>query len=341
MNRYLLIPLLLLALSSAASFGAAELVLKNGKSLRGTDVRLEGNLYYLQMADGQIITVPARVVEAMRLTGDKAVVDVYPDGDQLAEESPPAEERQAPSEYRISDPKTVAGGPPPEGHVQSRPPTDLATPPPAAGGERPSWEWRPESDWPPPEDMDNPRRSKWIQPAVDPDWEPEPAYTEEDDVTDFNPSKWMSAPDSTWTPTNSLDSTWVPQDGFKKTNTSLKGGRVTPTVYTSGSRTSLGEGVVGIRKGVASWYGEPFHGKTTASGVPFDMNGHTAAHPSLPFGTLVLVTNLRNGRNILLEVNDRGPSVPGREINLSHASARALDMVEQGLAEVRMEILER
>jgi rare lipoprotein A len=71
------------------------------------------------------------------------------------------------------------------------------------------------------------------------------------------------------------------------------------------------------------------------------MNAHTAAHPDLPFGTLVLVTSLENGRNILLEVTDRGPSVAGREINLSYASARALDMVDQGLAPVQMEILER
>jgi rare lipoprotein A len=219
----------------------------------------------------------------------------------------------------------------PDGHVLTDPPTEMAARPPAGGGERPSWEWVPESDWTLEDDLDNPRRSKWIQPAVDPDWEPEPAYTEESDVTDFNPSKWTETPDSNWKPKNSLGSPWVPQDGFKKTNTS----------FTAGSATTLRDGVVGVRKGVASWYGEPFHGKTTASGVPFDMNAHTAAHPNLPFGTLVLVTNLKNGRNILLEVTDRGPSAAGREINLSLASARALDMVDQGLATVQMEILER
>jgi len=331
MKRFLLIPLLLLALSGAVSFGAVELMLKSGKSLKGVDVRLEGNLYYLKGTDGLIITVPARIVESMRLSSDRAEVDAYPDGEGLAEGELPEDRPRAPAEYRTVEPETVGGMERPEGYVLTDPAVDLAAPPPTAGGERPSWEWTPESDWNMEEDIDNPRRSKWIQPAFDPDWEPEPAFTEEDDVTDFNPSKWMEAPDSTWKPTNSLGSPWIPQDGFKKTNTS----------FTAGSATTLREGVVGFRKGVASWYGEPFHGKTTASGVPFDMNAHTAAHPNLPFGTLVLVTNLKNGRNILLEVTDRGPSAAGREINLSYASARALDMVDQGLASVQMEILER
>jgi hypothetical protein len=341
MKRVLLIPLLLLALSGVATFGAAELVLKNGKSLRGSDVRLEGNLYYLQMADGQIITVPARVVKAMRLTGDKAGVDDAPDGAGPAEGEVSEDRPQAPSGYRVGEPGTVAGEPLPERTVRPRSSADLSAPPPTAAGDRPSWEWRPQSNWPVEEAIDNPRRSRWIQPAVDPDWEPEPAFTEEDDVTNFNPSKWMSAPDSTWKPENSLGSPWVPQDGFKKTNTSYRGGRIVPTEFTAGSPTTLRDGVVGIRKGTASWYGAPFHGKTTASGVPYDMNAHTAAHPGLPFGTLMLVTNLRNGRNILLEVTDRGPSVPGREVNLSYAAARALDMVDEGLAPVQMEILER
>jgi hypothetical protein len=341
MKRFLLISLLLLPLSGTVSLGAVELMLKSGKSLKGSDVRLEGNLYYLKGTDGLIITVPARIVESMRLSSDSAEVEAYPDGEGLAEGELPEDRPQAPSEYRVGEPETVGGPPQPEGHILNDTSADLASPPPTPSGERPSWEWRPESDWPVEEDIDNPRRSKWIQPAFDPDWEPEPAFTEEDDVTDFNPSKWMSAPDSTWTPQNSLPDPWVPQDGFRKTNTSFTGSGVVPTEFTAGSATTLRDGVVGVRRGVASWYGEPFHGKTTASGVPFDMNAHTAAHPNLPFGTLVLVTNLNNGRNILLEVTDRGPSVPGREINLSYASARTLDMVDQGLASVQMEILER
>lgn len=95
-----------------------------------------------------------------------------------------------------------------------------------------------------------------------------------------------------------------------------------------------------VQYGWASWYGEEFHGRPTASGVVFDMYQFTAAHNTLPVGTKVLVTNLRNGRCVAVTVNDRGPFVPGRVIDLSYAAARALEMVEEGLAWVRIEVLD-
>lgn len=83
-------------------------------------------------------------------------------------------------------------------------------------------------------------------------------------------------------------------------------------------------------EGIASWYGLTFHGRRTASGERFDMNAMTAAHPSLPFGTRVLVQNPSNGRSVVVRVNDRGPYVPGRIIDLSHAAARALGLLGWG-----------
>jgi len=95
-----------------------------------------------------------------------------------------------------------------------------------------------------------------------------------------------------------------------------------------------------VQYGWASWYGEEFHGRPTASGSIFDMYQLTAAHNTLPLGTKVLVTNLQNGRCATVIVNDRGPFVPGRVIDLSYAAAKALGMVEEGLAWVRIEVLD-
>jgi len=84
----------------------------------------------------------------------------------------------------------------------------------------------------------------------------------------------------------------------------------------------------------ASYYGEPFHGRPTASGEIFDMNAYTAAHKTLPFGTMVEVTNLENGKKVIVRVNDRGPFVGNREIDLSRAAAEVLGMIGQGIARV-------
>ena len=91
--------------------------------------------------------------------------------------------------------------------------------------------------------------------------------------------------------------------------------------------------------GVASWYGNWHHGRPTASGARFDMNKLTAAHRSLPLGTAVRVTNLANGRAVEVTINDRGPYVDGRVIDLSRRAARDLAMLETGLASVRIEVL--
>ena len=94
-----------------------------------------------------------------------------------------------------------------------------------------------------------------------------------------------------------------------------------------------------IQTGVASWYGPNFHGKTTSNKEIYDMHDLTAAHKSLPFGTYVVVTNLNNGKSVTVRINDRGPFVKGRIIDLSYAAAKAVDMIGTGTAPVRLEIL--
>ena len=91
--------------------------------------------------------------------------------------------------------------------------------------------------------------------------------------------------------------------------------------------------------GVASYYGAKFHGRKTASGERFDMHAMSAAHRNLPFGSRVRVTHLRNGRSIIVRINDRGPFVKGRIIDLSYAAAKKLNMVGDGLAKVRIQLL--
>jgi rare lipoprotein A len=91
--------------------------------------------------------------------------------------------------------------------------------------------------------------------------------------------------------------------------------------------------------GVASWYGAKVHGRTTASGEPYDMHAMTAAHPSLPFGTKVRVTNLENGRSVVLKINDRGPFAKRRIIDVSRHAAEHLGFLGSGLARVRIEVI--
>lgn len=91
--------------------------------------------------------------------------------------------------------------------------------------------------------------------------------------------------------------------------------------------------------GTASWYGQQFQGRQTASGEPFDMLDLTAAHPSLPLGSFVRVTNLRNGKAVVVRVNDRGPVVDGRIIDVSYNAARALGFKERGLQRVRLDLI--
>jgi|SRR5215475_110501 len=91
--------------------------------------------------------------------------------------------------------------------------------------------------------------------------------------------------------------------------------------------------------GTASWYGDPHHGRETASGEIFDKTSLTAAHRTLPFGTRVAVTNLDNGRTVEVRVNDRGPFVAGRLIDLSEGAARSLGRIGVGLMRVRIRVI--
>src|SRR5271163_3051188 len=91
--------------------------------------------------------------------------------------------------------------------------------------------------------------------------------------------------------------------------------------------------------GTASWYGEYFEGKPTASGEDYDMYDMTAAHPTLPLGSYVRVTNLRNGRAVVVKVNDRGPIVQGRIIDLSYGAAQVLRFEHRGLQRVRLDVV--
>lgn len=91
--------------------------------------------------------------------------------------------------------------------------------------------------------------------------------------------------------------------------------------------------------GIASWYGYPYHGRAAANGEIYDMEKLTAAHRTLPFGSWVRVTNLSNGKTVDVRVTDRGPFVDGRIIDLSHAAARAIDLIGPGITQVRLDII--
>jgi peptidoglycan lytic transglycosylase len=91
--------------------------------------------------------------------------------------------------------------------------------------------------------------------------------------------------------------------------------------------------------GEASWYGPTFHGKTTANGERYNMLGMTAAHRTLPFNTLVRVTNLANGFSAVVRINDRGPFLKGRILDLSYKAARALGANSPGVIRVRLEVV--
>jgi rare lipoprotein A len=102
--------------------------------------------------------------------------------------------------------------------------------------------------------------------------------------------------------------------------------------------------ILETREGLASYYGEAFHGKVMASGRPFDMNAMVAAHPRYPFGTLLRVTNLRNGRSLTVRIQDRGPANQSQRegviIDLSRGAAERLGFIRQGRVRVRLEVLE-
>ncbi|MBY0503581.1 MAG: septal ring lytic transglycosylase RlpA family protein [Bryobacteraceae bacterium] len=92
-------------------------------------------------------------------------------------------------------------------------------------------------------------------------------------------------------------------------------------------------------RGIASWYGVPYHGRQTASGEIYDMERLTAAHPRLPFGVTTRVDNLSNGKHVEVRINDRGPFVGGRIIDLSRAAARQIDLLGPGITRVRLKVI--
>jgi len=121
---------------------------------------------------------------------------------------------------------------------------------------------------------------------------------------------------------------------------SLEAAKVTSpqVISTSGHKTNKPKKSQPYQVGTASWYGDYFQGKQTASGEPYDMRDFTAAHPSIPLGTFVKVTNLRNGKSVVVRINDRGPVVDGRIIDVSYNAARALGFKERGLQKVRLDL---
>ena len=95
-----------------------------------------------------------------------------------------------------------------------------------------------------------------------------------------------------------------------------------------------------VYEGVASYYGPKFHGNLTANGEVFDMYGITAAHKEIPFNTVARVTNLDNGKSLILRINDRGPYIDGRMLDCSYGAAKKLDFIDSGTANVKVEVIE-
>jgi rare lipoprotein A len=104
---------------------------------------------------------------------------------------------------------------------------------------------------------------------------------------------------------------------------------------------TLNSRIVGTMTGMASWYGPGFDGNYSASGEIFNASDLTAAHPSLPFGTLVRVVNMDNGQSVVVRINDRGPYAHGRVIDVSTAAANMIGLISSGVAPVRLEVLSR
>ena len=98
---------------------------------------------------------------------------------------------------------------------------------------------------------------------------------------------------------------------------------------------------VRLQYGKASWYGKSLHGRKTASGERFDKHAFTGAHRNLPFGTIVRVKNLKNGKEVLVTVNDRGPFVRGRIIDISRAAASQIGILSRGVARVKIVVVSR
>lgn len=129
--------------------------------------------------------------------------------------------------------------------------------------------------------------------------------------------------------------------GFSVTRFSLTSFLFLTLFLMSSCATSRGVATRGMMLdvGIASWYGPAFHGKSTANGETYDQNELTAAHKTLPFNTIVKVTNLENGKSVTVRINDRGPYAGNRIIDLSKAAAEHIEMIGPGTAEVRLELV--
>jgi rare lipoprotein A len=114
-----------------------------------------------------------------------------------------------------------------------------------------------------------------------------------------------------------------------------------PVRWVRNTATSVTHRITGGSDGHASWYGGKFHGRPTASGETFDQNALTAAHRKLPFGSVVRVTNMRNGKAVKVRINDRGPFVRGRVIDVSRGAAEKIGMLKSGVVPVRLKVIRR
>jgi hypothetical protein len=138
------------------------------------------------------------------------------------------------------------------------------------------------------------------------------------------------------TPSRNLTSAGQPGDSPSVTSSVF----VTPSIFPSTTKP-VGPGKpLRVWECAASWYGEDFDGRPTATGEIYDMYAATAAHPALPLGSIVRVVNTRNRRSQVVRINDRGPYVEGRELDVSYEVARRLDFDQTGVAKVRVELLE-
>jgi len=118
----------------------------------------------------------------------------------------------------------------------------------------------------------------------------------------------------------------------------------TPTTETSESKQPLIQVPAEVKPllveiGIASWYGPPYHNRRGSNGEIYDMHAMTAAHRTLPLGSIVRVTNIESGNSVIVRITDRGPFMEGRVIDLSQAAAKELDLVQKGTGQVRLEVL--
>ena len=333
-----LLGVLLLAAVGSARAGA-EIVLRDGQILTGKDVQKDGAVYKLKLEDGRELSVPVALVRELRLSSERGEVTATPEGGAPA----PAAPTQPGS--TVSEPTNLAGG------VMSR--SSLPDGGVSAGNPvTPFAQWEPKSDWPkqgsewPKSDWPKPEDPKTI-------WTPESSL--KPDQSNFNPSTWSKS---------GINQDWTPTDGFRKQGTSMTE-PVTGVVPGTGSYSAppAGPAVAGLvaakipanalvagspttpsatpvdQSGRASWYGARYRGRPMANGRPFDPEAFTAAHASLPLGTLVRVVATESRQGVVAEITDRMPRRPGRVLLLSEGAARAIGLHEMGVAEVEFERL--